>query len=246
MLPHIPTKSEISTWEMGKSLTDLEQQKNRYTSIFPELEFIVDFIRSGEPRSKREHSRQREMKKWRRELRIDSESCPICEVRFREFDNYIARHDSALCYWDADSLEHIISLDWGGKTHRDNFAIICSSCNYAFSKMETTLLPPRIIIHGDGRVGGMKKKGDKERKRIRTDKMIASLPLGWEEEIQRQHLFQRVILYSRHRAKSDFPTNWPSFWEFKTRSISEHNGNLTKRRPQENPTKADFAGIIDL
>jgi len=233
MEPCILLQSDISRWESEASIDNFAEKKSRYSPFANELDYIIKFIKSGEPRAKRDHKKSGKLKKEKLH-----KSCPICEVNFRVGNNV------ALSLWDAPSLEHVISLDWGGKTTAENTIVICSSCNQTFSEMEKGMLPIRKTIHGDGRVGGKKKKGDSKRKRIRTPEMIANLPNGWEIEIIEQYIFQRLMVHSKQCARRDFPDRWSRFWKNKFIVINVNNNVLRKKKPSDIPTEHDFSSII--
>ena len=202
--------------------------------LYPEDEskYIVEFIESGRPRNKRNHKKLSKI-----HHRLEGENCPICRVNLRSTDKK-SRFD-----WDLRSVEHVISLDFGGITDETNSRLICRSCNVAFSDMVRGLLPLRITVHGDGRIGGKKKKGDSKRKRIRTPEQIASMPNDWKERIYKQHLFQRIVVHSVPLVKRDLPDIWNDFWKNKLEQIEVSNRMMMKNNPNYIPTEPDFSGL---
>ena len=232
VLPYLPTTDDLLEWglsDVAKSIADL---KNTYHVFNNEVDYILEFIESGQPRSKRRHKKLSKI-----HHRLEGRNCPICQVDLRTTQKEI-RYD-----WDLRSVEHIISLDFGGVTDEANSILICRSCNIAFSDMIRGLLPLRVIIHGDGRIGGKKKKGDSKRKRIRTPEQISSLPNNWKERIYKQHLFQRIVVHSIPLVKRDLPDMWIDFWNNKLKQIDVCNQLMMKSDPKYIPTEPDFSEL---
>lgn len=232
VLPYLPTTDDLLEWGLSDVARSIADLKNTYHVFNSEIDYITEFIESGQPRNKRRHKKLNKI-----HHRLEGGNCPICQVGYRGTQKEI-RYD-----WDLRSVEHIISLDFGGVTDEANSILICRSCNVAFSDMIRGLLPLRVTIHGDGRIGGKKKKGDSKRKRIRTPEQISSLPNNWKERIYKQHLFQRVVVHSVPLVKRDLPDMWIDFWKNKLRQIDVCNKLMMKSNPNYIPTEPDFSGL---
>ena len=232
VLPYLPATDDLLEWELSDDAKSIGDLKNTYHVFENEIDYILEFIESGRPRNKRHHSKLTKI-----HHRLEGENCPICLVDFR-----VAQKESRFD-WDLRSVEHIISLDFGGVTNEANSILICRSCNFAFSDMIRGWLPLRVTIHGDGRIGGKKKKGDSKRKRIRTPKQISSMPNDWKERIYKQHLFQRIVVHSVPLVKRDLPNLWNDFWKNKLIQIEGSNRMMMKNNPDYIPTEPDFSGL---
>lgn len=232
VLPYLPRDDDLLEWGLSAAAEGIGDLKTTYHVFQGEIDYILEFIESGKPRSKRLHKKLSNINK-----KLQGENCPICQVDFRSSEGEM-RFD-----WDLRSVEHLISLDFGGVTDEANSILICRSCNTAFSEMATSILPTRVTVHGDGRIGGKKKKGDRKRKRIRTPKQISSMPDDWKERVYKQHLFQRIVVHSIPLAKRDLPDEWDDFWKNKLLQIEASNRIMKKKDPEYIPTDPDFNGI---
>jgi hypothetical protein len=232
VLPYLPTPDDLLAWELNDVAKSIDDLLNTYHVFNDDIDYIIEFIESGQPRNKREHSRLSKI-----HHRLQGVNCPICLVNLRLTEKE-SRFD-----WDLRSVEHIISLDFGGITDDANSILICRSCNVAFSDMTRELLPLRITVHGDGRIGGKKKKGDRKRKRIRTPEQIASMPNDWKDRIYKQYLFQRIVVHSLSLVKRDLPNMWNDFWKNKLNQIEESNRMMKKINPDYISTEPDFSGL---
>jgi len=202
----------------------------RYAIFTPDVDYILSFIESGAPRGRRGKN-QPKMKKIREESGINI--CVLCNANLIDIAGE-CRYD-----WDLRTVEHVISLDWGGGTNPENSVIICKSCNEAFDHMITGVLPGRITLNKHG--GKKKIKNDARRKRIRTPEQIASLPANWKSIIHLQYIFQRLAVLSTELVKRDFSEHWERFVVCKLSCIAGANKSMLKLDPSYIPR--EFSGF---
>ena len=217
----MPTKVPpdlIEEWsELGPVNSNTELAE-RYSVFDNDIDKILAFIESGAPREKRRgkhYTYSREIKK-----NSGQSVCNICNSALIDIAGE-SRYD-----WDLRTIEHIISLDWGGSTTPENSVIICKSCNEAFDRMIVGLLPQRITLNKHG--GKKKIKNDQKRRRIRTPKQIKNLPADWKTTVSLQYVFQRVVVCSIDLAKRDFPQHWDNFVQCKYACIEASNKSMLK------------------
>jgi hypothetical protein len=228
-MPTKVTPDLIEEWsELGPVNSNTELVE-RYSVFDNDINKILDFIESGAPREKRRGKHYT----YAKEIRENSGQnvCNICNSALIDIAGE-SRYD-----WDLRTIEHIISLDWGGSTTPENSVIICKSCNEAFDWMISGLLPGRITLNKHG--GKQKIKNDQKRRRIRTPQQIANLPDNWKSTVSLQYMFQRVVVCSTEIAKRDFPQHWEKFVQCKYACIEASNKSMLKINPSYIPRVFD-------
>lgn len=230
-MPTEVTPNLIEEWRGMSPVESISELHERYSIFDTDVDNILDFVESGAPRKKRRGKHYT----YAREIRKNSgqSTCKICNTNLIDVAGE-CRYD-----WDLRTIEHIISLDWGGDTTPENSVILCKSCNEAFDRMITGLLPGRISLNKHG--GKKKIKNDQKRKRIRTPEQIANLPATWKSTIHLQYLFQRVTVCSTEIAKRDFPEHWKRFVNCKLTCIDDSNKVMHKLDSDYKPR--EFAGF---
>jgi 5-methylcytosine-specific restriction endonuclease McrA len=222
----------VSGWNGLLPVVSDGELLERYAVFNSDVDFILSFIESGAPRNKRRGKHYT----YAREIRTESNqnNCNICLALLIDVSGE-CRYD-----WDLRTIEHIISLDWGGNTTPENSVILCKSCNEAFDHMISGLLPGRITLNKHGK--NQKLKNDMKRKRIRTPQQVANFPENWKLTIHLQYIFQRVVVLSTDIAKRDFSEHWDRFVEHKLNCIAGSNKSMLKLKPDYIPRKFDGFG----